>query len=196
MSKIVGNLHVDGVLTAKVFSPPALSVGAAALTSNLQLGMIQLPLVSWREIITADIPNIAGNGGLLAKDTSPIMERINVGTDPQIRIRWAATNVDPISISVVSPQDLASGCAVYLRAKMAAATDTPVIGVDIREDVGASSIGGNTGALSDTISTVSRSFTPTATAAVLKAWTITLTPAAHGTDALDLYGAWIVYTRG
>lgn len=194
---IPDNVHVGGKLTCDSFDPPEESITADALSTSMQLGQIQLPLVNWRELSAADIINAAGNGGLLAKDTTPILERVNVGTDPALRLKWAATNVDALTISIASPPDLdeAQSVTVKLRAKMSGATDTPVIGVDIREDVGGSNIGGNSGALSSTLATVTRTFTATADPTTQKGWTITLTPGAHGTDALELYAAWIEYTR-
>jgi hypothetical protein len=192
-----GNVNVGGKLTCDSFEAPDNSIDAGGLSATLRLGQIQLPIADWRELSAAATINAAGNGGLLASDTTPIFERVNAGTDPQLRLRWAATNVDAITFSVASPPDLdnAQTVAVKIRAKMAAATDTPVIGVDVREDVGGSNIGGNSGALSDTLATVSKTFTATADTSTLKAWTITLTPAAHGTDALELYSVWLEYTR-
>lgn len=192
-----GNVSVGGKLTCDRFEAPANSIDAGALSDSMQLGCIQLPLVDWRELAAADIQNAAANGGLLAKDTTPILERVNVGTDPALRLKWAATNVDALTISVISPPDLdvAQTVEVKLRARMSGSTDTPTVAVDLREDVGGSNLGGNTGALSSSIATVERACTVTADTTTQKAWTITITPGAHGTDLLELYAAWIEYTR-
>lgn len=192
-----GNVSVGGKLTCDRFEAPANSIDAGALSDSMQLGCIQLPLVDWRELAAADIQNAAANGGLLAKDTTPILERVNVGTDPALRLKWAATNVDALTISVISPPDLdvSQSVKVKLRARMSGAVDTPTVAVDLREDVGGSNLGGNTGALSSSIATVERACTVTADTTTQKAWTITITPGAHGTDLLELYAAWIEYTR-
>jgi hypothetical protein len=194
---IPDNVHIGGKLTCDSFDPPEQSITADALTTSMQLGQIQLPLANWRELSAGATINAAGNGGLLASDSTPQFERVNGATDPQLRLEWAAGNVDAITISVASPPDLdnAESVTLKLRAKMAGATDTPVIAAVIFEDVGGSDIGGNTGALSNSLATVTRTFTPTASTSTVKAWSITLTPGAHGTDALELYSAWIEYTR-
>jgi len=202
MSRVASNLHVDGTLTAKKMVPAANNVEASHLTATLATGQIQLPLVDWRELVSADIDTAAtgaakGSGGILAKDTTPILERVNVGTDPMLRIKWAAGNTDAITMSVVSPVDLdeAKVVTVKLRAKMSGATDTPTVTVDMREDVGGANIGGATGALSNTLATVSKTVTATASTTTLKAWTLTFTPGTHATDAVELYAAWLEYSR-
>ena len=196
-SRVDGNLHVDGTITCKRLDIPAGNIEAADLGSNLKTGRIDLPLATAREVVTNAIPNTAANGGLLASDTTPVLERVNGATDPQLRIKWAASNSDPITFSVLSPNDLdnSASVTVSLRGKMSGSTDTPTITVSVFEDVGGSEIGGATGALSSTIGNVTRTFTATATSASPKAWTITLTPGTQTTDAVELYGIQITYTR-
>lgn len=192
-----GNVHVEGTLSAKRVSLPAQTVESDDLGANLRIGRMMIPIISLREIVTNAVPNTAANGGLLASDTTPILERVNGATDPALRVKWAASNSDPVSFSVMSPHDLDSTTTVTVtcRAKMGGATDTPAIAVDVREDVGGSDLGGNTGALSDSLANVSRTFTPTATSTAQKAWTITLTPGTHTTDTVELYGLEITYRR-
>lgn len=194
---ISDNLHVSGKLTCDDFEAPAESIPATALSDSMRLGQIQLPIADWRELSAAATINAAGNGGLLASDTTPIFERVNAGTDPQLRLKWAASNVDAITLSVASPPDLdpATTIKVKIRARMSGGTDAPTIAVDFREDVGGSNIGGNSGALSGSLGTVERAITATADTATQKAWTVTLTPGTHGTDAVELYSVWIEYTR-
>lgn len=191
------NVHVAGKLTCDQFEAPAESILASALTDSLRLGQIQLPIANWRELSAGATINAAGNGGLLASDTTPIFQRVNGATDPQLRLNWAAANVDALTLSVASPPDLdnSQSVTVKIRGAMAGATDAPTIAVDFREDVGGSNIGGNSGALSNTVGTVSRAVTATADETTQKAWTITLTPGTHGTDALYIYSVWIEYTR-
>jgi len=206
-SNIDGDLYVNGQLSAATTLPSAGSVVTASLAANnvtgakltatLRTGFLNLALAEAREIVAADVPNAAANGGLLAKDTTPILERVNVGTDPALRLLWAAANVDPLEWSVISPPDLDESVPVVVkfRARMGGGTDTPTITVDFREDIGGSNLGGATGALSSVLATVSRNVTVTATAGSPKAWSISITPGAHGTDNLQLVAAWVEYTR-
>jgi hypothetical protein len=71
-----------------------------------------------------------------------------------------------------------------------------VIAVGAYQDVGDTNFGGNTGALSDTLASVTRTLdagdisdTPEG-----RAVTFLLTPGAHNTDAVRLYGAQLDYT--
>lgn len=194
MARVDKDLQVPGNLSvAGAVSLPDDSIKANYLAGNLNIGKIDLlPLL--REITTGDIPNAAANGGVLAKDTTPILEiASNV-----LRLNWAASNSDVVGCALISPPDLDKSASVTLkiRAKMAGATDTPTITVDFRED-GGSDLGGATDALSDSFQEVTRSMTVTADPPVgtYKPWLVTLTPGAHTTDALYLTGAWIEYTR-
>lgn len=173
-------------------------VTAVKLSTTLKTGFIPLPLPIWREIVTNDIPNAAANGGLLASDSTPVLGRVNGATDKQLRLAWAAANVDEIACSVISPPDLdeASVVEVHILAAMAGATDTPVIGVGFFEAVGDTNAGGNTGAITGTtVTEYTVSIAAANIAASPKAWAISLIPAAHGTDVLYIYGIWIEYTK-
>lgn len=70
---------------------------------------IPIPLTSWREVSSNDIPAIsdtpltddpAGMGGLLAKNTTPNLEFTNGDTDSALRLEWAASNSDPIATQI------------------------------------------------------------------------------------------------
>lgn len=174
------------------------AVTKAKLTATLGTGYLNLPLVNAREIATNAIQNAAANGGILASDTTPILERVNGATDKQLRINWAASNNDEITFSAISPPDLDDTAAVTVKilAAMAGATNTPVIGVGFFEGVGDTNAGGNTGAVTGTTPAVySVAIAHGDIAAAPQAWSISLTPAAHTTDALYIYGVWIEYVR-
>lgn len=173
-------------------------VTAAKLTASLGTGYIPLPLPGWREIGSNDIINTAGDAGVLSKNTTPILERVNGATDKQLRLAWAASNSDELTFAVVSPPDLddAAAVEVHLLAAMAGATDTPVVAVGFFEAVGDTNAGGNSGAVTGTsVAEYSVSIAHGDIAASPKAWAISLTPGAHTTDALYIYGAWIEYSR-
>lgn len=171
---------------------------AAKLTATLATGYIPLPLADAREIATNDIPATAANAGELSSNTTPILARVNGATDKQLRVAWPASNSDEIQWSVVSPPDLDDTAAVevHILAAMAGAVDTPVVAVGFFEGIGDTNAGGNTAAVTGTaMAEYSVSIAHGDIAAAPKPWSICLTPGAHTTDALYIYGAWIEYTR-
>lgn len=198
VQQIVGRVAVVNASTGQIEYDLMSNNTVAPLVAGT--GYIPLSIATAREVLTNDIGNAAtaaatGSGGILAKDTTPILERVNVGTDQQLRVAWAASNNDPITWSFVSPPDLNASAVVTVKilAAMSGATNTPTVGVAVFEGVGGSDLGGNTGAVTGTtVATYSKTFTASAAP---KPLTITLTPAAHAADALRLYGVWIEYTK-
>ena len=179
-----------------------LTTGTLVLPTNLRTGFIPLPLGSWRKITTNDIGAIAvasGNGGQLAKDTTPILERINAATDKKLRIHWAATVVDEIQQDFVYPPDLddASPVEVHLIYYKGTNTDTTMVAaVSYWEGIGDTNAGGNTAALTGLVATeVVVTITAANVGAMPKAAAVGIIPGTHGNDALFLLGSWIEYTR-
>lgn len=165
------------------------------------LAMIPMPLNTWRLTESNDIPAIAvasGNGGNLARDTAPKLIRVSTSTDKAARIQYAANGVIEIQNDFVYPPDLddTANLIFNMLANMGGASDTPTVAVSYWEGVGDSDAGGNTAAITGT--TVAQ-YTRTITAANVGAYpnkaTITLVPAAHGTDVLNIYATWITYKR-
>ena len=190
-----GAIASSGVTTTKI---AANAVTAAKLTATMATGYIPLPLAEAREIATNDIPATAADAGALSSNSTPALARVNGATDKQLRIAWVASNSDEIVWSVVSPPDLddAAAVEVHLLAASGGATNSPVIAVSFFEGVGDTNAGGNTAAVTGTsVAEYTVSIAHGDIAASPKAWAIGLTPAAHTTDALYVYGAWIEYTR-
>jgi hypothetical protein len=191
------NLGANAVETAKI---AANAVTTAKLTATLGVGVLQLPIGAARIIATNDIGvKNATDGGTVSKDTTPIFERVNGATDKALRLRWAASDSAEIQLpTFIYPPDLddAAAVEVHLLAAMSGATNTPVIGVAYFEGLGDTNAGGNTAAVTGT---GIAEYTVTIAAGDVGAHptfaTIGLTPAAHTTDAIHLYGAWIEYTR-
>jgi hypothetical protein len=171
------------------------SVTASKLTTSLATGHIPLPLDRWRKVTTNDIPNIAAAGGLLAKDTDPIFERVNVATDKALRLRWAATSVIEITqnIELRANMDTTQPLTINAIAYMAGSADTPVIALGYWPGVGGANGGGNTGALSNAAAL--KSVSVAAPGSYPGEVAITLTPGAHGTDALYVLSTWCEYTK-
>lgn len=190
-----GTLTAGGIGTTQL---AAAAVTAAKLTATLGTGFLPLPLAQARLIATNDIAAIAASGGVLGLDTAPKLKRVNGATDKKLRIEWAAASVIPITWDVVYPPDLddTAVATIKLLAAMAGATDTPTVAVNFFENVGDTNAGGNTGAVTGTTPTVySRTIAAVDVGPVPAAASIELVPAAHGTDALYLYAAWVEYTR-
>lgn len=172
---------------------------AALRTALGGVGFIPLDITQLRTLATNEVVNLAGHGGALAVDSVPILERTSTTTDKSLRVNWALGVVAEVFWPPVPmPPDLdeTSDVIVHLVAEMSGATDTPVIDIQAWDGVGDVEMGGNSGALADAITEV----TTTLLAANISGnptgfLNLQLVPAAHGTDAIYLYGAWLEYTK-
>lgn len=191
-----GTLVAGGVGTTQL-APSA--VTAPKLSSTLKTGYIPLPLTSWRLTATNDIAaKNATDGGQISLDTDPTLKRVNAATDKKLRIAWAASSVIEITNNFEYPPDLDETAVVTINilAAMAGATDTPTIAVAYFENVGDTNAGGNTGAITGTsLAKYTRTIAAVDVGALPAAASVSLTPAAHGTDALYIYATWVEYTR-
>lgn len=176
----------------------ATSVEASMLGANLAKGHIPLDIFTARLISANAIQNTT-EGGVPDGNTAPLIARVNGATDKQGRLAWAAAGVEEIQFAPISyPGDLDDTAAVtvHFLAAMAGATDTPVLTVGYFEGVGDADAGGATGAVTGTVVTeYTRTIAAGDIGAHPKSATITVTPAAHGTDILYVYAAWLEFTR-
>lgn len=175
------------------------AVTAAKLATTLKTGFVHLPLTTWRIIATNDIAaKNAADGGLISLDTDPTLKRVNTSTDKQLRLAWAAASVVEITNGFVYPPDLdeASNVEFHFLAASAGATNSPTVAVGYFEGVGDTNAGGNSGAVTGTtVAEYSVAIAASDIGATPKSASVSLTPAAHGTDALYIYATWIEYTR-
>ncbi len=177
---------------------PGVAPGTLNSSASQATGFIPLPLAQARLIASSDIAaKGTPDGGTISLDTDPTFKRINGATDKNSRIAWAASSVIPIQWSIAYPPDLddTSTLTVHLLCGMAGASDTPVIGVAYFEGVGDTNAGGNTAALAATVADKTVVITAANLGTYPNSATIELIPAAHGSDALYLYAAWITYNR-
>ena len=157
-----------------------------------------MPLVLWREIASNDIQALAAHGGILAKDSTPILEFANGDTDSAFRMHWAATVVDAIAAQIPLPPDIdvTADVVLHLRAAMEDVNDTPVINADSYFNEGDTKVSDAAAAITGA---TYAEYTITIAAADVPAGaqtlTVELTPAAHGTDALYISATWLEYTR-
>jgi hypothetical protein len=189
------NLAADAVETAEI---AANAVTAAKLTATMAKGFIPLDITTARLLTTNAIANTV-EGYVPDGNTAPLLERVNAATDKALRLKWAASASDEIAFNpFVYPPDLddAAAIEVHILAASGGATNSPVIAVGYFEGVGDTNAGGNTAAVTGTsVAEYSVSIAHGDVGAAPKAASVTLTPAAHTTDALYVYGAWIEYTR-
>lgn len=132
-------------------------------------------------------------------NTAPSLQRVNGATDKKARLAWAASASDEIHLGDFAyPPDLddASPVTVHVLAAMAGATDIPTLAIGYFEGIGDTNAGGNTAAVTGTtIAEYSVTIAAADIGAHPNAASISLTPAAHTTDILYIYGAWVEYTR-
>lgn len=191
-------VNSGGTATVKV---QHVAVGAPG--AGLSQGYVPINLASIRFVASNDFPNVGTatttNGGVLAQNTAPKLERINDATDKNIRVVWAASDVTEVHlVGFAYPPDLdpAQPVVVHMLAKMAAGgMDTPTLDVGYFEGVGDTNAGTATAALSTTLAektvvvAAGDIGSPPTTAAV------TVTPGTHNNEAVELYGAWLTYGR-
>lgn len=170
-----------------------------AQSGTFSKAFVPLPITELREIVTNDIAALAAHGGILASDSTPALARVNGATDKALRVLWVATNVDAVQFPPIPmPHDLdeTKDVTFHVLAKMGGTTDTPTIDVQAFDGIGDVDMGAFTAALSDVLQELS----VTLAAANISGHptgflNIALVPGTHGTDALELYGAWLEYSR-
>jgi len=167
---------------------------------------IPLDITRLREIATNAIQNLAAHGGIMASDSTPTLTRVNGATDKALRLTWAATVVDEVAFPPVPwPPDLdpAAEVVVHLMLSRGGTTDGCIVDVQAFENgAGAyaadTEMGGNTDALTGAANVVieaTRILSASDIAGPPGFLNLSLVPAAHGTDALYLFAAWLEYTR-
>jgi hypothetical protein len=161
--------------------------------STLAARGVPLPLNVWCEVdASGDVPNAAGNGGILAADTTPIL-RGNANETQEVS--WATGNADPIATSIILDPDFSGGGNATLDlwvSSGAVGPDAASFTVETGWDGGAlvsdtATDGSPSGTMHKITATIAAADIPD-TARVL---TIILTPAAHANDTIQLFGAFL-----
>lgn len=166
------------------------------------LGFYQIPLAGFRAIATNDIPAQAGTpiGGLLCGDSAPVYKRINAATDKGLRIQWAATSVIEITAEqFLTPPDMdvTKTSTLNIICSMGGGTDTPTLTVNAFPGVGGVDFGSATAALNNTVTNRSVAFAANkfGSFGVTGFSSFSVTPGAHGTDALNIFGMFLQYSK-
>ena len=167
---------------------------------------IPLDITQLREIATNAIQNLAAHGGILAADSTPILQRVNGATDKALRVHWAASDSNEVAFPPIPwPPDLdeTADVVVHLMFSRGGTTDGCIVDVQAFENgagvyAADTEMGGNTDALTGAANVVieaTRTLSASDIAGPPGFLNISLVPAAHTTDALYLWSAHLEYTR-
>lgn len=163
-------------------------------------GFIPLPLWSWRLVASNDVPAIAvasGNGGTLAADSSPKLQRVNAATDKALRIEWATSTSIEIFNQFFYPPDMDVTATYTINFRIGKDTNTDstcTFTVGVFEGVGDTNRGSATAVLGTaTVTTYTCTVTPTSGHPMFA--NITATPGTHTTDEVWLYEAYVLYQK-
>ena len=168
-------------------------VGGSAAT-------IPVPLTSLRETVqnngSSNVPEVSddpatddpdGFGGLLAQNTTPILDFINPSTDRALAVLWPAADRTVIAFQVPLPTNLNTSSAinVAVRAAMGGTTDTGSIALSTYFNEGDTAVADSISGISGTsYAAYNGIISPGDIPTGAKTMTCELTPGAHGNDAL------------
>lgn len=194
VSAAAGGLSIPATVQA------ALAELYQGLVKTIQ-GFIPIPLTSFRELSGGVFTNLAGHGGILASDSTPILTCI--GDGDAIRIAWAGGNTDQIAASVVLPPDLdgAADVVVHLLCSKDANVNNGCH-IDGEAYFGESDADCFPAAgASNLLIQAKGEYTATILAANVPDtqadcnMTLVIMPEAHAGDLVYLHAAWIEYTK-
>lgn len=176
--------------SAGVFTATTVEGALAELRALVNAYEIPISLYAWREVSSGgDVANVAGIGGHLASDTTPILR--GDAAESQ-EISWATGNADLIAVHLTLPSTFNGAQDVTLDLWVSSgATDAATFTVETGWDGGA--LVSDTADDSATKSATKHKITATIAAADIpnsaQFVTIILTPAAHASDTIQLHGA-------
>ncbi len=164
--------------------------------SLARAAVVSVPLATLRESASDDIAALAAHGGILAKDSTPILEYASGDADSSLQVNWVAANSDPIVFQLALP-DLndSEDLKVHMRIKSGGATDTPVIDADSYFNEGDTKVSDASAAITATAAEVIITIAAADIPSGAQTYTCELTPAAHTTDTVILSALWVEYER-
>jgi len=168
---------------------------------------IPLDICALRVIDTNNIDNLVGHGGIVALDSDPLLKRVNGATDKALRIEWAANSVIEAQFPPVPwPPDLDPDEDVVVHLLLSRNTGTDDCTIDVQAYEGTvtgsayaadTEMGGATAAIAVNNIIVERTVVLGSSDIVGAPGflNLSLVPAAHTTDKIWLWAAWIEYSR-
>lgn len=178
----------------------ALQTDVANLQTDAGVGSVCFKLTDLRETTSGgDVANAAGNGGLLASDTTPILRGDSTNSQ---EVSWAAGNADVVMLTTTLPPDVDGGqnvtldLWVYTDNSGGGGIDAATFTVQTNWDGGAAvSDTATDGSPATSIHKITATIAASDVPATPSLLTILLTPAAHAADPVQLVGARLNYTR-
>ncbi len=158
------------------------------------VGTIGFPLNSARILSSSAYQN--GTSGFIGANTNPSIARVNGATDISARMIWASSQVQEVQWEGTFPDDVDDTIdgSLILNAGMGSTMDTPVLTVAFMVGTGATDLGSATAALSSTMADKTIAINFPASCAGQK-FAFSITPGAHGNDAVWLGSVRLTYTR-
>lgn len=189
--------RVKNTTTNAVYTVFAAGTGVGCLinVSATQYGEVLFSLHDFREVTSGlAVANIAGNGGILASDTTPVM---GVDAAKTHSILWAASNSDVIATQIAVPSDVDFTRSVFfdLTTVSAGTTNAATITVDTYWNSGTVLTASCVGAATTTVTTATATFLTANLPTAATRLTLALTPAAHTTDTMSLFNVRMRYFR-
>ncbi len=158
---------------------------------------IPVSLMQLREATNFDVGAITANGGVLASDTTPVLEGIDDATDGCQRLVWVASNNDQVIFQTPLPPDIDVTADLVLHTRIASGGTTDAVGFTVDSffnegdtKVTDTSETNQTATVAEKITTIAADDIP----AGEQTLTVGLTPVAHTTDTMNLIAAWLEYT--
>lgn len=165
---------------------------------NLSKGFIPLDILSAREIDTNDFENLAAHGGVLATDSTPILERVDSATDKTARLLWAAADVAEVQFApVVKPPDFDPSQDMIFHGMFEKDANANAFAVDVQvfDGIGDTEMGGVTPDFTQLLAEYEVTIAAADLSGAPGFFTVSLIPEAHAGDVLRLYAAWLSYVR-
>jgi hypothetical protein len=191
----IGRTIVRDHETGGVYDVVASGSGIATMSARgRSLRYVDISLNDLRECdANNDVANIAGNGGLLASDTTPILR--GRATTNNLELSWAATNVDPVLFEHGFGSDFDGAQDVFIELIVnSGTTDVATMGIATTWDGGTEVADSATDAAASAtdhaiVGTIAAADVPNSAKHV----TVRLTPPTHGTNAIQLSGIRLYY---
>ena len=159
---------------------------------------LPIPLTNFRHCTNFDVSNISDNGGVLASDTTPLLDAINGATDGCQRLVWASSTNTQIVTSIPIPPDFDSSKDIVIHFRSVSGGTTNAVGFSVatffnEADTKVSDVSttNQTVTWAEKIATIAAADIP----AGAQTMTIGLTPVAHTTDTMAINSVWLEYTR-
>jgi len=158
---------------------------------------IPIGLHSLRETSSFDVGNAAAHGGVLASDTTPVLDAINAATDGCQRLLWASSNNDQVVFQTPLPPDLNTGADIVIHTRIVSGGTTNAVGFTVASffneadtSVADTSETNQTTTWAEKTTTIAAADIPSGAQTL----TVGLTPVAHTTDTLAMSAVWLEYT--